>query len=201
MQSEFTEIATALAKAQGQIEGAVKGKENPHFRSKYADLGAVWEACREHLTKNGISVIQRVARSAEGELAVTTTLLHASGQMVQDGGVPLLLSKQDMQGLGSAITYARRYGLMSMVGIAPEDDDGNAASQGNGKPVAVATPQPAKYGEWLLDLTSVADEGVEALKSAWTKSKPEFRQHLTKTAPDTWEGLKAKALQKEPVSA
>jgi hypothetical protein len=80
---QINEIAGALAKAQGAIEGAVKGSVNPHFRSKYADLGAVWDACREHLTKNGISVIQPVTRHIESNTHVTVTrLMHSSAAEV-----------------------------------------------------------------------------------------------------------------------
>ncbi len=192
---QINEIAAALAKAQGAIEGAVKGKENPHFRSKYADLGAVWDACREHLAKNGISVIQPVGHLADSTLCTTTRLLHSSGQWLQDDGIPLLLSKQDMQGLGSALTYSRRYGLMAMVGIAPEDDDGNAASKTNGQAATTikATSEPAGYQDWCMDLAAVAEEGVDRLKAAWTKSKPEYRTYLTKTQPEAWEAMKVKA--------
>jgi hypothetical protein len=198
----INELAAALAKAQGAIEGAVKGKENPHFRSKYADLGAVWDACREHLTKNGIAVVQPVGQTTAGTLCTFTLLVHGSGQWMQDDGIPLLLSKQDMQGLGSALTYSRRYGLMSMVGIAPEDDDGNAASAKSGqaeqKTLVIA---PAGFDKWLDGLRDVAPEGIDALKKAWTSANPLFRQHLTKTNPDLWEGLKAKAAQAETVPA
>lgn len=201
----INELATALAKAQATIEGAVKGKENPHFRSRYADLGAVWDACREHLTKNGISVIQPVGKCEDGTFCTVTRLLHSSGQWIQDDGMPLLLSKQDMQGLGSALTYSRRYGLMSMVGIAPEDDDGNAASaKGNGPTrvtLPMAPPAPEGYQAWWATLQGVADGGVEALKKAWTKSRPDFRQHLTKTDPAAWEALKDKAIQRDEMAS
>ena len=147
--TEINEIAAALAKAQGAIEGAKKDSVNPHFRSKYADLGSVWDACRSHLSENGIAVAQSVIHYAPAVLnspevgpvmLMVTRLAHSSGQWIEDGGTPLILSTQDMQGLGSALTYARRYGLMAMVGIAPEDDDANAAVQ---KPV-VETTAPAK---------------------------------------------------------
>ena len=139
MKSETIDaISAALAKAQGEIEGATKSSENPHFRSKYADLGNVWDACRGPLTKNGLAIHQGVR--GDGEMRLVTTILHASGQWIEDDGMPLLLDKQNMQGLGSALTYARRYGLMGAVGIAPEDDDGNAAS-------VRRTPAPAPAGQ------------------------------------------------------
>lgn len=195
---QINEIAGALAKAQGEIEGAVKGSVNPHFRSKYADLGAVWDACREALTKNGIAVIQPVVRTEGGPTVTITRLVHSSGQWMEDGGIPLILSKEDMQGLGSALTYSRRYGLMAMVGIAPEDDDGNAASR-------PATTQPERkpdgYDAFVNALVDIVPEGTAALKKLWAGSRPDLRQYMTKHHNDRWEELKAKAEKAKPEAA
>ena len=121
-------ITAALAAAQASMGKALKQSNNPHFRSKYADLGNVMDACMPALNANGIAVIQSVGRDENG-MFLRTVLRHAdSNDWLEDGGMPLIVNKNDMQGLGSAITYARRYGLMAMVGIAPEDDDGNAAA-------------------------------------------------------------------------
>lgn len=131
-QSEsINELAAALAKAQAAIRPAVKDKTNPAFRSKYADLSAVWEACREALTSNGLSVVQFPVDAAEpGRVALETTLLHTSGQWLR-ASFSLPLAKNDPQGMGSGLSYARRYALAAVVGVvADEDDDGNAASQG-----------------------------------------------------------------------
>jgi len=119
-------IAAALAKAQAEMGKAIKDSVNPAFRSKYADLGSVMDACLPALNKNGIAVIQPIVSDDFGRF-VKTVLIHESGETLECS-VPLIVGKQDMQGLGSAITYGRRYGLMSMAGIAPEDDDGNAAA-------------------------------------------------------------------------
>ena len=130
-QSEsINELAAALAKAQAAIRPAVKDKTNPAFRSKYADLSAVWEACREALTSNGLSVVQFPVDAAEpGRVALETTLLHTSGQWLR-ASFSLPLAKNDPQGMGSGLSYARRYALAAVVGVvADEDDDGNAASQ------------------------------------------------------------------------
>ena len=128
----LNELATALAKAQGQIEDAIRDSENPFFKSRYADLASVWRACRRPLADNGLAVIQSVTSTAEGyslEYSLETMLLHSSGQYVSNT-INLLLKDQSMQGMGSAITYARRYQLAAFVGVAPDDDDdGNAASQ------------------------------------------------------------------------
>lgn len=115
-------LAAALAKAQANIEGAVKDKVNPHLKSKYADLSSVWDACRESLKENGLSVVQGAEPSEVSTLALTTMLLHSSGQWVS-GTMTMPLAKADPQGYGAALTYARRYGLAAMVGVCPEDDD------------------------------------------------------------------------------
>ena len=123
----INELATALAKAQGRITGALKESANPFFKSKYADLASCWDACRDALSENGLAVIQTNEATDEG-VTVTTLLAHCSGQFVRSA---LRLQPKDTtpQGIGSCITYGRRYGLTSMVGIAQVDDDGNAASQ------------------------------------------------------------------------
>lgn len=130
IKSESTkELATALAKAQAVVTSASKDKINPHFKSRYADLGAIWDACRLALTDNGISVVQMPEDAADGRVALTTVLLHSSGEFIGNT-VSARLTKDDAQGVGSALTYLRRYALASFVGVvADEDDDGNAASQ------------------------------------------------------------------------
>lgn len=123
--SEITKLATALCKAQAAMGGAKKDSENPHFKNAYADLASVWEAVRKPLTENGLAVVQFPRTNGNG-IEIETTLLHTSGEFMCDVlWVPC--SKNDAQGLGSAITYGRRYALMAVAGIAPIDDDGNAA--------------------------------------------------------------------------
>lgn len=126
-------LAAALSKAQGAMEGASKANENPFFKSKYADLASVWDACRVPLSTNALAVVQTVDDAeANGRVIVETVLMHASGEWIS-GRIAMKPTKDDPQGIGSAITYARRYGLQAIVGIAPEDDDGNAASGNRGK--------------------------------------------------------------------
>jgi ERF superfamily protein len=138
----ITALAGALAAAQSEIEGAKKDSTNPHFRSKYADLGAVWDACRGPLTKHGLAVVQ-FPRSENGCVLVETILTHKSGEWMSET-LALPVSKQDAQGYGSAMTYARRYSLMAVAGIAPEDDDGNAAVLGGqGKQPEIITSEQA----------------------------------------------------------
>jgi hypothetical protein len=128
-------LSAALAKAQGAIEGAKKDSENPFFHARYAALSSVWDACRGPLSKNGLAVVQSPGQNGEG-LFVDSILSHSSGEWIasrlyvkpgytdKEGNFNEL---SDSQALGSAITYARRYGLQALVGIAPMDDDGEAA--------------------------------------------------------------------------
>jgi hypothetical protein len=136
------ELATAMAKAQAEIKAALKDSKNPHFKSSYADLTSVWDACRTALTKNGLSVLQ-VTDFDANDVWLVTTLLHASGESIS-GRYPLRPQQQTPQGYGSSLTYARRYCLASIVGVvSDEDDDGNAATQrGNQEPPARQTPPP-----------------------------------------------------------
>jgi hypothetical protein len=127
--SEQTDaLDAAMAKAQSEIQKAHKDSVNPHFRSKFADLGSCWEACRDALTKNGISVTQWPTGGAEGVMFMMTRIAK-DGQWIRSRSA-WPLSKMDCQGVGSALSYARRYTLCAAVGIvADDDDDGNAASR------------------------------------------------------------------------
>lgn len=131
-------LAASLAKAQAVIEGAKKDSVNPHFRSRYADLASVWDACRKPLTDHGLSVMQLPGKD-EGGYYLITVLAHSSGEWIESklAFVPV---KDDPQGLGSALTYARRYALAAMVGVAPEEDDGEAAM---GRAAVAAPPARA----------------------------------------------------------
>lgn len=130
-QSEsINELAMALAKAQGQIVPALKDSNNPFFKSSYADLSSVWAACREPLSSNGLAVLQTLEH-IDGVLNLVTTLAHASGQWIRSN-LPVITQKADIQSLGSAITYCRRYSLSALVGVvADADDDGENAMARN----------------------------------------------------------------------
>ena len=125
--TDHKNIYAALAAAQMQMGKAIKDTKNEHFGKKYADLANVIEACIPALNANGIAVYQPTI-DEDGARYVKTILAHTSGETLECR-VPLIVQKNDMQGYGSAVTYARRYGLMGMAGIAPEDDDGNAAAK------------------------------------------------------------------------
>lgn len=122
----INELTLALSKAQGEITAALEDKVNPHFKSSYASLSSVWEACRSQLSKNGLAVMQTIQNEGD-TLTLVTTLSHSSGQWIKSY-LPISTTKATPQALGSAITYMRRYSLAAMVGVAPdEDDDANAA--------------------------------------------------------------------------
>ncbi len=123
----------ALLAAQMEMKRAQKGSTNPHFKAAYADLGNVQDACLEALQAHGFAVFQPTGQDEMG-VHVKTVLAHAPTGETLECRTPLLIGKNDMQGLGSAITYARRYGLLCMSGIAPEDDDGNASAQQQKQP-------------------------------------------------------------------
>jgi len=124
---EIDKLASALAKVQAELEGAKKESTNPFFNSSYADLHAVIKASFPLLSKNSLSVSQG-NEMIQGAVCVTTTLMHSSGQWIRSK-VKLPLEKANAQGVGSAITYGRRYGLSAIVGVAQYDDDGNYVSK------------------------------------------------------------------------
>lgn len=135
-----TNIAKALLAAQRQIEGVSKDSTNPHYNSKFADLTAVIDATIPILNKHGIVVIQApVSPTYEGHLALNTTLLHESGELIS-GVAVVPLSKQDPQAYGSAMTYARRYSLASIIGLKTLDDDAETAVRGPANAGTVRQP-------------------------------------------------------------
>lgn len=155
-------IASALVKAQKAFGPALKTSTNPHFKSRYADLSACVEAVIEGLNANGIMLMQPCHESETG-VTVETLFVHESGETLSAGKLHVPAAKQDPQGYGSALTYARRYSLMAACGIAPEDDDGNAASQQK-KPV-----QQKLTGSAVEDfITTISDsDSMDSLKKAF----------------------------------
>lgn len=153
------QIAQAFVKAQKGFAPALKTANNPHFRSKYADLAACVEAVIDSLNANGIALLQQTHECADG-VTVETVLLHESGEQITGGRLHVPAAKQDPQGYGSALTYARRYSLMAACGIAPEDDDGNAAARRDDGLIAFER-------EHLPPMQAAAAEGKEALHSAF----------------------------------
>jgi len=125
----INELATALAKAQGQMQHAIKDSINPHFKSKYADLASIIDAIRAPLSENGLSFVQPI-RLDNGFTILDTILFHTSGQWLKSSMIINVdgANKNAIQALGSHITYSRRYSLSSLIGIAQDDDDGNSAT-------------------------------------------------------------------------
>ena len=179
---EHKSIAAALASAQMEMGKALKSANNPHFRSKYADLSSVTDACMPALNKHGIAVIQPCGQDEHGSF-VETVLIHGESGQELRCRVPLIVQKNDMQGYGSAVTYARRYGLMSMAGIAPEDDDGNAAAAAAPKQEQRrADPKPAAPTQ------EAVTRAVEYLNEA--SDMPTLQLHWT-NLPEATRAVKA----------
>jgi hypothetical protein len=156
-------IAAAFVKAQRAFGPALKTSSNPHFRSRYADLSACVEAVIDALNDNGIGLIQKTYECKDGVM-VETIFVHESGEMMEGGILHVPAVKHDAQGFGSALTYARRYSLQAACGIAPEDDDGNAASR---RPEAKPTTKvdPGMMADHLAAIEACAD--MASLKTVY----------------------------------
>ncbi len=163
MQSDqINELAEALSKAQGAIEGAVKDAKNPFFKSNYADLHSVIACAKAPLSENGLAVIQTTG-IIDAQLCMMTTLAHKSGQWIR-AVMPIMLQKQDAQSMGSALTYLRRYSYQAICGISAMDDDGNAATD---KKEIAEKPQPKPIeGHTLADLILAMAKGGDLIKQS-----------------------------------
>jgi hypothetical protein len=196
-EKHMDKIASALVKAQKGFAPALKSSSNPHFKSKYADLAACVEAVVDSLNANGIALIQK-QHPSEGGVCVETVFVHESGEVFSAGLLTVPASKQDPQGYGSALTYARRYSLMAACGIAPEDDDGNAASKtppakfahqkGNERAATAAQRVAAEIIEAIrADMTlrvvekyqAACDDSNEFADQVWDRLAPPERQYIT----------------------
>ena len=159
----MSELSAAMAKAFAQIEGAIKGKANPAFRSKYADLSSVIDAVKPALAEHGLW-FRQVTHNVEGGVCVETVIHHASGESLSCGQLYVPATKQDAQGFGSALTYARRYSLMAAFGVPAEDDDGNAAAASAPSRQAAPRTDDAEAAVILDSLREAATQGVDALQ-------------------------------------
>jgi hypothetical protein len=153
-------LAVAMCKAQSAMGGAHKGANNPFFKSKYADLGAVVEAVKEPFASNGLSYVQFPIEEG-GRIGIETILMHDSGEWLSNS-FTVNLSKQDAQGAGSAITYCRRYSLQAIAGIPAEDDDGNAAS----KPAKANSSKPNPDIDLINE--AIKNNDINFVKLNWT---------------------------------
>lgn len=184
--NSISEIAKALCAFQSELSGVKKNSKNPFFNSKYADLGEIWDSIREILTKNGLSVAQTSTKSIEtistvdvnpktGVITnetkfvtnVITVLMHTSGEYIT-GELSVPLAKSDPQGLGSAITYARRYALSAMLGIHSEDDDSESNKDGEGKPASK---------DELLSLATLANDTLASIALVGSQAE-DYRKQI-----------------------
>jgi ERF superfamily len=195
---QINELAAALAKAQGQIKGALRLSKNPFFKSAYSDLSSIWDACREPLSVNGLAVVQAPSITEDGRVSVTTLLLHASGQWIQET-VSVMPKDDGPQAMGSVTTYLKRYSLAAVVGVTPEDDDDAEAAEGRPvgrKTAAMVEPipeAPPGYAQWLVSYEAVVPFGAVALRAAFQKAKIAYREFLVKHDRERHEAMKAAA--------
>jgi hypothetical protein len=187
---QINELAAALAKAQGAMSNAAKNRVNPHFKSNYADLASVLDAIREPLAANGLSFTQMMGFS-EGNFILRTMLLHSSGQYIATE-YPLPASGR-AQEMGAAQTYARRYSLAALVGVAQDDDDGNSAIEHKPSP----PPTPRITPEQLAEVRSLIDETATDIAKLCRHFKISSLMEITPTLlPNIKAALNAK---KEPL--
>ena len=181
---ELHELFAALAIAQGQIEDAAKSRKNDFYKSSYADLSSVRSAVRQPLADNGLSISQWDS-VVPGGVEVLTVLGHKSGQWMS--GTLFMPVKHEPHPIGSGISYARRYSLMSIMNLAADDDDGNAAQ--TAKPIA--EPDPKVVREMALRAKKEAEKGIDALNAFWRGLDADERKLLT---PEALKDLKAIAI-------
>lgn len=185
-------IAKAFVAAKREFAPALKTSTNPHFRSKYADLAGCLEAVNEALLNHGIAVYQETSEDESG-VTVETVFLHESGETLRGGKLHVPAAKQDPQGYGSALTYARRYSIMAATGIAAEDDDGNAATFRKAKnPLDNVQPKAPTEGLPLFvpgkeephsmhpDAQAWAQAYEKMMATVETAGKSEPRERMTK---------------------
>ena len=151
---QINELAAALAVAQGRIAGAVKDSSNPHFRSQYSDLASVIAAIRQPFAEHGLSFAQGLGQLIDGQLHMTTRIMHSSGQWIEvHGSIPVTGKVINAQSLGSAATYLRRYQLAALAAVPSIDDDGNAACGPVSDSPAQASADTQKALKTLLEAT------------------------------------------------
>lgn len=155
-------IATALNKAQTIMGGAKKDKKNPFFNSRYADLSSVFDAVREPFASNGLSITQTMDVTENGLTVLKTRLMHVSGEFIDSKMIVPI--DPNPQKVGSTLTYFRRYQLMGIAGIAPEDDDGNAAA-GKSNTVKLISLEQIRNIEHLINgYSDIREEFMKACK-------------------------------------
>lgn len=169
--TEIKDLVASLAKAQGAMKPAIFNRVNPHFKSRYADFSSCMDACRQPLSDNGLAIIQS-CETIDGKLSLVTTLAHISGQWIKSE-FPIISAKMDSQGIGSAMTYAKRYSLCGMCGVVADeevDDDGESAV-GRGKTKTTPkSPEPENFEDemkWTQDYISRFDKEDQFLANEY----------------------------------
>ncbi len=179
LQSEhINEIALALSKCQSEITFAIKDSANPFFKSKYADLASIWGSCREPMAKNDLAVLQQIFCEDDKSFLITT-LVHKSGQWFKSKA-PLNPIKNDPQGLGSAITYMRRYSLSCLLGVVQDDDDGEASMNRSGK-VKYEAPKMQVTAQVSSITSFEAEELRELLDACSSEFQEKINDYMLKT--------------------
>ena len=155
------ELIIALAKAQGMLKPAIFNRQNPHFKNRYADFTSCMDACRTPLSENGLAIVQ-YCETIDGQLRLITMLAHISGQWMRSE-FPLISSKMDSQGIGSAMTYAKRYSLCGMIGIVADEDadDDGEASVGRGKQAQKPQASPATQKTFISPQQVAVIKGLD----------------------------------------
>jgi hypothetical protein len=191
MSENINEISKAVSTAQGEMSHASKSTVNPFFKSTYSTLTQVWDAIREPLSKNNISVFQDVITNQTG-ISVTTLLSHSSGQWMEFGPLEITLVKKDAQSIGSATSYAKRYALSAAIGVVSgeDDDDGEKAmardqpSKTTSKPYEKKSPAQVVAEETNVKPVYITNDEASIFSSALKKCPEEFQDNVWKYLND-----------------
>ena len=191
--TEIGQISEALAKAQGQIQGAMEDSKNPFFKSDYADLTSVWKACKKPLSENGLAVFQSLIYD-NGIQFVITTLSHSSGQWFKSM-MQVKPNKDDMQALGAAITYARRFSLSALIGMYPkgEDDDAESTMDRDEKPINLVIPHGYDHKK--------VDQYIDGLSKHYGKGPSTIKKQAMDNPKSFWDAYDVWLAKKEKTTS
>jgi hypothetical protein len=189
MSSTIGSLAKAMSAAFAEIESAKKDKQNPHFKSWYADLASVVEAIKPALKPHGLWFSQ-ISHNIPDHAAIETIIIHSSGETMSTGIVAVPVSKRDAQGFGSALTYARRYSLSAAVGVCGEDDDGNAATKAAPKASLAQESYHDHPKRAALQVAFKAVDSMASLQALWGNLSPEDKKVAEDLKNETKERVK-----------
>lgn len=181
---EINELVKALALAQAELQPAIKDSINPFFKSKYADLGSVWDVCRPVLSKNGLCIMQTTEIQDEKTI-LSTMLAHTSGQWVKSH-LPLNPSKNDSQGMGAAITYLRRYSLSALVGVVCDDEDDGETAVGRGPKQNVPVQKIEPVMSSCEIQPKLSSQELQFLSAEFAKTDDIFKANYMKFMQEKW---------------